>query len=405
MSARAVDAPEGSEQENWQRRRPRIVRAWLDLLGDSPTEIPPLKPEMRKVEEKDGLTRYHVRFQSEPGDWVTAWLLVPDAARRQPRPAIICLHGTTYGTGKDWTVGLAGLSPGDPPEAPPTTGGYGLELARWGYVTLSIDAWGVNERTPTTGLYYDSSEFYARHPDWSMVGKNIWDVSRSIDFLETLDFVDPRRVGCVGHSLGGHYTLFAAAFEPRLTASVCNGGVLDWYRNGPHWSRPDGYDGKAEGAEHLIGKTFGVYVYLKKFRPYIEDRSKPIPVDFDSLMMLVAPRPLLVMSSEYEFSAGKLPAKCGRAFEVYRDWQDADGLPSVLAAREAHPEYGKTMEYYKAYTPEMMRDTNRRLGAADRFTWFSYPGGHGYPATAKRFSFAWFDRWFGHVPTVGPGPL
>jgi dienelactone hydrolase len=27
---------------------------------------------------------------------------------------------------------------------------------------------------------------------------------RSVDFLETLDFVDPKHIGCVGLSLGGH---------------------------------------------------------------------------------------------------------------------------------------------------------------------------------------------------------
>ena len=44
----------------------------------------------------------------------------------------------------------------------------------------------------------------------------VWDLSRALDYLETLDFIDPARVGCVGHSHGGITTLFAMAFDERI---------------------------------------------------------------------------------------------------------------------------------------------------------------------------------------------
>jgi hypothetical protein len=96
-------------------RRNQVERAWLDLLGDFPGEIPSLRPVMKQVAVEHGITRYHVTFQSEPDDRVTAWLLVPESARSQPAPAIICIHSTTFGSGKDSTVGLAGRRPVDPP--------------------------------------------------------------------------------------------------------------------------------------------------------------------------------------------------------------------------------------------------------------------------------------------------
>ena len=52
----------------WAKRRKEIVRAWLDLMGDFPTEIPPLKPVMKKAAYEKGITRYHVSFQAEPDD-------------------------------------------------------------------------------------------------------------------------------------------------------------------------------------------------------------------------------------------------------------------------------------------------------------------------------------------------
>jgi hypothetical protein len=35
----------------------------------------------------------------------------------------------------------------------------------------------------------------------------------------------------------------------------------------------------------------------------------------------------------------------------------------------------------------------QQLSAGDCFSWFSFPGGHGYPPVAQQYSFAWFDRW------------
>lgn len=48
-----------------------VERAWLDLLGDFPGEVPPLEPVLKKVAQEEGITRYHASFQAEPGDRVT----------------------------------------------------------------------------------------------------------------------------------------------------------------------------------------------------------------------------------------------------------------------------------------------------------------------------------------------
>jgi hypothetical protein len=37
----------------WPQRRATIPRAWLDLLGDFPTEIPPLQVQLKAVAEED----------------------------------------------------------------------------------------------------------------------------------------------------------------------------------------------------------------------------------------------------------------------------------------------------------------------------------------------------------------
>lgn len=107
----------------WPERRREIEKRWLDLLGDFPQEVPALKPRMQEVDHTAGITRYHVSFQTESDDRVTAWLLVPDAAQQQPTPAIISVHSTTWGSGKDQVIGLSGRRPVDPARDPQVEAG------------------------------------------------------------------------------------------------------------------------------------------------------------------------------------------------------------------------------------------------------------------------------------------
>jgi len=396
----------------WPERRKEFDRRLLELLGDFPTEISELQPEIKEVEKKDGITRYYVGFQTEADDRVTAWLLVPDTARKKPTPAIICVHSLTWGSGIDARIGLSGRRPVDPPRDPQVGADYGFTHAKHGFVTLNIDLLTDGERIDPEHRVMDTRPFYVKHPEWSIVGKNTWDIMRSVDFLHTLDFVDHKQIGCTGWSLGGHTAIFAAAFDSRITATVSNGGVLDWYRHADAWSRKPstwtpwrkGIDAptSSKKLEERFGfKTnSGPYIYIKKFRPYIDDQSKRIPVDFDSLMALVAPRPLLVISSEQEFHRHKFFPKARHTLDVYANWRDTDDLPSVLKARQERLGYAETLEYYETQhgmKPSKIERDFTEFGAGDCFSWFSFPGGHGFPGVTRRLTFAWFDRWLGRT--------
>ena len=61
------------------------------------------------------------------------------------------------------------------------------ELVRRGYLCIAPDAIGFGERIPPGAHpYHNSIAFYRKHPQWSFMGKMIWDVGRAIDYLETL---------------------------------------------------------------------------------------------------------------------------------------------------------------------------------------------------------------------------
>lgn len=328
----------------------RYRKLWMDLIGPFPDGVVPLRPERKRIADIGGFEAWRISFQTEPDDRVPGFLIIPEGARKAGKfPVMICVHGTTQGSGKNRTAGLAGARPEDPPDPPETSRAYGLELARWGYITLSIDLMCDGERIPLEMTRYDTARFYEKHPEWSAVGKNIWDVQRSIDFLETLDFVDTSKIGCAGHSLGGHSSLFAAAFDHRIAAVCSNGGALAWQLPADHWSRPMG------GGRGPVSS----YVYLPRFRKYVDNPNLKPPVDFEHLMMMVAPRPLLVMASEGEARSQGLVDKYAVAFRHYH-----------------------------------------AMGAEEKIGVFTYPNEHNYPPVAKRHSFNWFDRWLDHTPAV-----
>ena len=63
-----------------------------------------------------------------------------------------------------------------------------------------------------------------------MVGWRVWDVMRTIDWIETRDELDASRVGCMGISGGGTITTFGAALETRIKAAFIS-GYLNTFRD------------------------------------------------------------------------------------------------------------------------------------------------------------------------------
>jgi hypothetical protein len=64
----------------------------------------------------------------------------------------------------------------------------------------------------------------------TMIGWRVWDVMRSIDYVETRAELDRTRVGVVGISGGGTASLFSAAVEPRLKVAYVS-GYLNTFRD------------------------------------------------------------------------------------------------------------------------------------------------------------------------------
>jgi dienelactone hydrolase len=221
-------------RDSWMRRKSDIQKRWRAFLGE--IALPRSAPELRVLEEDrpdDGaILRQRVRYESEPGVPVEAYLLRPGRASPERRPSIAVFHSTVDHTIRQ-PAGLEGS--GDLH--------IGLHLARRGYVALCPENFLWAQRGP--GRLEDAVGWlHRRHPDVTGMAKMLFDSQRAVDVLAAQTDVDPDRIGAIGHSLGAKEVLYLAAFDQRVRATVSSEGGIGI--DSSNWNAP-WYLGEAAG--------------------------------------------------------------------------------------------------------------------------------------------------------------
>ncbi len=263
------DLVEGiGSREAWRERREVLKKRYLELIRDDrKPNRPPLQLERHEAVVVDNVyVRRLISYQVEPDERAHAYLGIPLNIKGKA-PAVVALHGT-FPQGKERAAGLV-----DNPDK-----AYLDHLCRRGYVVIAPDHFVAGHRVPKEGPY-DTSRFYEKHPEWTAVGKFTYEHSIAIDVIESVPEVDPDRIGALGHSLGGHGTIFLAAYDDRIKAAVCNCGG-SFFRHNPNveaWARDQWY------------------VYFKPIRPGLLVGKLPA-IDFHEIIALIAPRAFLDLS-------------------------------------------------------------------------------------------------------------
>ena len=321
---------EGNEQpvrtpKDWQHRRKQIIEGMEEAMGPLPdrSSLPPLDMRIDETVEAKNHTRLKITFLSEGTDRVPAYLFLPKN-RQGKAAAMLCLHQTTP-SGKGEISGLGGMP----------TRRYAVELAERGYVTLAPDY-------PSFGDYaYDfSADSYV-----SGTMKGISNHMRAVDLLEGLDEVDPRRIGVIGHSLGGHNSMFVAVFDERLKVIVSSCGWTPF---------ADYYEGKIKG--------WTSDRYMPRLRDKYGLDPARVPFDFYEVVAALAPRTFFSCSPLHDDN-----------FEV-------EGVRKAIPV---------AAEVYKL------------LGAEDQLQ-VRYPDcPHDFPPVVRREAYEFLDKALGHTPTEG----
>ena len=188
--------------------------------------------EVTDREQRDGYEARKIRFNLSEWSRVPAYLLVPEG--KGPFPAIVLLHdhGAHFSIGKEKMVRPFHVAPEVMEDADQWAsqcydGQYvGDYLARHGYVVLAVDALFWGERGRKEGTSYDAqqalaSNFLQMGASWGAF-INVDDM-RSAEFLASLPFVDKKRVGSLGFSMGAYRSWMLAALTDvvRASASIC----------------------------------------------------------------------------------------------------------------------------------------------------------------------------------------
>jgi len=226
------------------------------VMGRRPTRPgPALEAAWVSESVQDGYRLAEISYRAEAEDRVSAYLLTPSRPVSE-LPGVVCLHQTTS-IGKAEPAGLGGK---------PNLH-YAAELAKLGYVAIVPDYPGFG------GYKFDP---YA-HGYASATMKGIWNHMRAVDLLAGLPEVDARRIGAIGHSLGGHNALFLAAFDERIKAVVTSCGFTSFgrYMGGDltGWSH--------NGYMPRIAKVYG-------------KSPSRMPFDFSDVLEAILPRPVFV---------------------------------------------------------------------------------------------------------------
>lgn len=253
---------------DWAEKRREIRDRWEALLG--PWPMVPSRPAIQFLESRDGpeYARRRIRVETGPGQTGDGWLLVPPGPG--PFPAVFVPFyepETSIGQGR------AGRD-------------FARLLTRRGFVTLSLGSPGGDARAPDTAG--------ARCQPLAYLAAVATHAARA---LASLPEVDGSRLGIAGHSYGGKWALFGAAFCPEFRCAAFSDPGIVWDETRPnvnYWepwylgrefgeARTDGGARGGQGLPSAQNPRAGAYRLLMEGGH-----------DLHELLSLIAPRPFLV---------------------------------------------------------------------------------------------------------------
>ena len=162
-------------------------------------------------------------------------------------------------------------------------------------------------------LFYPKGQSFPKASEWGVISACAWGAMKAMDYLETDNDIDHKRVAIMGHSKMGKTTLWTAAQDERFALAIaaqsgCAGAAL--------WRRKSG-----ETLKKMV--TRFPYWLCRNAWKFV-DQEDDLPIDQHMLLACIAPRPVYVHSG------------------VKDTWADGRGeYLSAFHASEVYKLYGK----------------------------------------------------------------
>lgn len=219
----------------------------FDIFTDFP--ILPKNQKIKYLNKWDfqNFDLYKISYYVEPKLLNKAYLLIPKKVK-EILPGILALHqhNDEYKAGKSEVIGmvknpqytkLEAVEPNRDYKTPTNRKqfAYAKELCERGYIVLAPDFISFEEYKDKNDYFNDPrflrgyenllAEKYILYGG-TLLTKHMHDTYVAISILASLEKVDPKKIGIIGHSLGEEIASILTAFDRRIQAAVSSCGTI-----------------------------------------------------------------------------------------------------------------------------------------------------------------------------------
>jgi dienelactone hydrolase len=297
----------------WAKADSKSLEAWekscewyrdyfhTEVIGKLPEPSVPLNPRTRQLYDEPKWTGHEVMLDVYPDVFAYGIVLLPKGMKPdEKRPVVVCQHGLE-GKPTDTT---------NPKERTKYYNSFAAQLADRGYIVYA-------PQNPYIGqTHFRQIQRKAQPLKEALFSFIVRQHQRTIDWLETLPNVDPKRIGFYGLSYGGKTAMRVPAIEKRYCLSICSADFNEWVGKNVSVDLDRSYMWTIEYDmyEFDLGHTFNYaeMAYLIAPRPFMVERGHDDGVGIDEMVAyeyakiryLYANRLKIPDRTEIEFFAG-----------------------------------------------------------------------------------------------------
>ncbi len=255
--AKAKPGPEWDAAQRALRER-----LWREVIGKIDAPLLPPNPHTRLILEKDKWRAYEVTLDVLPDVFAWGWLLLPrDLKPGERRPVVVCQHGLE-GLPED----LVNEDQKSRPYA--SYKAFAARLAERGFIVYA-------PHNP----YRGQEQFRLLQRRANPLGLSLFSFilaqhDVTTQWLASLPFVDPQRIGFYGLSYGGKTAMRVPALLDRYGLSICSGDFNEWVR------------------KNVSTDFRASYVFTGEWE--MPEWNLAFVANYAEMAMLIAPRPFMV---------------------------------------------------------------------------------------------------------------